>query len=74
MGPAKAHEEQIWYCVQVFRKWSSLQVLGIPLDAEAAAPGCVGFMPIFKDKASAEAFKASQEHSNAAIAQIMADT
>lgn len=63
-------EEQRWYVVKVFRKWSSLQVLGVPLDAEAAAPGCVGFMPIFKDKESAEAFRVDQEHLTADIAVI----
>jgi hypothetical protein len=68
---AVADETERWYVVQVFRKWSSLTVLGIPLDGEAAAPGCIGFMPIFKDAASAEAFKADQEHPTAKVAAIV---
>jgi hypothetical protein len=65
-------ETKVWYAVQVFRKWSSLQVLGIPLDAHAVAPGCVGFMPIFEDWASAKAWRTEHEHPKAGIVAIEA--
>lgn len=65
-------DEEVFYVVQVMRKWSSLKVLGFELDAEAAAPGCIGFMPIFKDLASATSWQANQHHLNASVVAIMA--
>lgn len=60
------------YVVQVMRQWKSLKVLGMELDAEAAAPGCIGFMPIFKDLASATAWQADQGHLDAGVVAIEA--
>ena len=63
-------ETDVFYVVQVMRHWNSLQVLGIPLDAEAAAPGCIGFLPVFKDAESARAWRTEHDHLDAGIAAI----
>ena len=42
-------DSEVYYVVQVMRKWESLQVLSISLSAEAAAPGCIGFLPVFNN-------------------------
>lgn len=58
------------FVVQVLRRWSSLTVLGLPIAGELGAEGCIGFMPIFKDRASAEQWKVDQGHPDAGIAEI----
>jgi len=62
-------ETEVWYVVQVFRKWSSLQVLGLPLDANQT-PGCVGFMPIFDSYEAAAAWRVENGHESAGIVRI----
>jgi hypothetical protein len=56
------------YVVQVFRKWGSLEVLGLPLSAEQGT-GCVGFMPIFDDLELAQMWR-DTEHPTAGIVAI----
>ena len=63
-------DAETFFIVQVLRRWRSLTVLGLPLEGELGAPGCVGFMPIFKDRASAEQWKVDQGHPDAGIAEI----
>lgn len=62
--------DEVGYVVQVLRKWSSLSVFGVPLDANAAAPGCIGFLPVFRDAESAEAWRTEHAHPNAGIVAI----
>ena len=59
-------DSEVYYVVQVMRKWESLQVLSIPLSTEAAAPGCIGFLPVFKSFEAAIVWR-DQEHPNAGI-------
>lgn len=60
--------EQVWWLVQVFRKWSSLEVLGLPLNAHQY-PGCEGFMPIFNSLEAAKAWR-DEQHPSAGIVAI----
>ena len=62
----------IFYCVQVMRHWDSLRAGPFALNIEAAAPGCIAFMPIFKDEASAIRWR-DEEHPTATIAAITYD-
>ena len=62
-------DNEVYYVVQVMRKWESLQVLSISLSAEAAAPGCIGFLPVFKSVEAATLWR-DEEHPNAGIVGI----
>lgn len=61
---------EVFYVVQVMRKWTSVTVLGFPLAGEKDAPGCVGFLPIFDSLEAAKAWRTEQGHENAGIVSI----
>lgn len=57
------------YVVPVFRKWESLQVLGLPLSGHQE-PGCIGFLPVFETYEQAEAWCIENEHPTDGITAI----
>ena len=57
------------WVVQVLRQWSSLQVMGLPLNANQI-PGCEGFLPVFSTLEAATAWR-DEEHPNAGIVAIV---
>ncbi len=62
-------DKEVFYVVSVLRQWSSLQVMGLPLNA-TQDPHCIGFLPVFDTWADAEAWKSEHEHPTAAILPI----
>jgi hypothetical protein len=58
-------ETDVMWLVQVLRKWESLTVLGLPLNANQL-PGCVGFLPVFSTLEAAQTWR-DEEHPDAGI-------
>lgn len=58
-----------FYLVQILREWGSLGIDGKPLSVPL--DGCIGFLPVFEDEASAQAF-IDEHHPGATVIPIEA--
>ena len=61
---------QVYWIVMVLRHWGGLSVLGVPLSMEPEVVGCIGFLPVFSTRQTAEEWRLQHGHLNAEVVGI----